>query len=437
MRLSPTTGKGLMGQGGGTISIDGVTPASLVGHPGGGWDWLDDTTCGGQADLGSGYLLRQLVLPNTLTVLDSTPSGVTDAATQFRAGNSKWAAFLTGGALQGVRSNIRARLPLAALGDINESGQMVVVQNYAADSGLVAYASSGAQLWVNSTSVLDGSNRLRSKNGSVAYQDTTSAWHLRNSATGALQSFAPRTDEVVAAMVPVLISGVIWVVELTNTQLTIRPATSANGFVLATSANLFNPDAVSMSAGNVRVGWSVTTGENPTDMRLADLNVTTSALSTGTTSSGSLVITAQPPATPSDLPVGPVEGGTTTANPQPRQQPVVDPKTGIGTRVYQKWWDQIIGAATAPPNLSQATGVLSPAQGGTGTTSGLTTLDGANLLDSTVDVQQLAPMFSPSQLIPAVDLTVQANTSAVVVRSLTLGTVVNVTLESGSRLRLL
>ena len=58
-------GKGLMGQGGGTISIDGVTPASLVGVPAGGWGWLDDTTCAGQADI-AGYLLRQLVLPNTL-----------------------------------------------------------------------------------------------------------------------------------------------------------------------------------------------------------------------------------------------------------------------------------------------------------------------------------------------------------------------------------
>jgi hypothetical protein len=153
-----------MGQGGGTISIDGVTPASLVGVPAGGWGWLDDTTCAGQADI-AGYLLRKLVLPNTLTVLDATPSGVTDAATQFRAGNNFWAAFLTGGALKGVRSNIRATLPNAALGDIDEVGQMVVVQNYTADSGLVSYSTSGSQLWVNSTTVLDGSNRLRSKTG--------------------------------------------------------------------------------------------------------------------------------------------------------------------------------------------------------------------------------------------------------------------------------
>lgn len=393
MRLSPTTGKILSGQGGGTIAIDGVTPASLVGHPGGGWGWLDDTTCGGQADLGSGYLLRQLVLPNTLTVLDATPSGVTDAATQFRAGNNFWAAFLTGGVLKGVRSNIRATLPNAALGDIDETGRMVVVQNYLSDSGLVSYATSGAQLWVNSTTVLDGSNRLRSKNGSVAYQDTSSNWHLRTTATGVLQSFAPRTGEVVAAMVPVTISGAVWVVELTNTQLTIRPATSSNGFVLATSANLFNPDAVSMSAGTVRVGWSVSTGELPTDMRVADLSVTTGSTTLGTTTSGTLVFGSPAAGTTGNFTVGPVEGGSLVSTKQPRKSAREDGKGFVGEaglRQYQAWWDIIAGQAVAPADLSQATGILDPAHGGTGTDTGLTVLDGGNLINGTVNYVALA-----------------------------------------------
>ena len=112
MRLSPTTAKGLMGVGGGTISIDGVVPPSLIGAPGGGWGWMDDGTCAGQADLGGGFSLFQLVLPNTITALD--PAG----ASQFRAGNSKWAASLN----PSVRSNILATLPLAGLGDIDETG---------------------------------------------------------------------------------------------------------------------------------------------------------------------------------------------------------------------------------------------------------------------------------------------------------------------------
>ena len=184
---------------------------------------------------------------------------------------------------------------------------------------------------------------------SVAYQDTTSAWHLLSATTGLTQSFAPRTDEVVAATVPVTISGATWVVELTGTKLTIRPSTSSNGYVLATSANLFNPDAVSLSAGTVRVGWSVTTGENPTDLRMADLTIGTGALSTGTTASGALVITPQPPATPSALPVGPVEGGSTSATKQPRKAMKEDGSGFVGAagaRQYQAWWDTLAGQAS-------------------------------------------------------------------------------------------
>ena len=359
MRLSPTTGQGVMGQGGGTLSIDGVTPASLVGATGGGWGWLDDTTCAGQADTGTGYTLYQLAQPNTLTVLDATSTGATDAAQNFRAGLSEWAAWMSGGVLKGTRSatvpfaggvtvGTCTVLPLTGLGDIDDSGRVFLIANYAGDAGIVAYTGAGAKLWTVSAGVLDGSNRIRAKNGSVAYQDTDSAWHLLSATTGVLQSFAPRTDEVVAMMVPVSISGSIWVVELTNTRLTIRPATSSNGYVLATSANLFFPDAVSLSAGTVRVGWSVTTGEAPTDMRLADLTIGTGGLSTGTTASGSLVITPQSPLTASNFPIGPIEGGgTLSALKQPRQALKADAFVGgeDGKRIYQKYWDQVAAQA--------------------------------------------------------------------------------------------
>src|SRR5262245_22748965 len=106
MRLSPTTGKLLGGVGGGSISIDGAVPASLAAYVGGGWGWLDDDTCGGQASLDTvQYQLKQLVVStDTLTNLEGTLFP-TDAATQFRAGNGNWAAFLAGGPSKGVRSN--------------------------------------------------------------------------------------------------------------------------------------------------------------------------------------------------------------------------------------------------------------------------------------------------------------------------------------------
>lgn len=370
-----------MGQGGGTLSINGVTPASLVGATGGGWGWLDDTTCAGQADTGSGYKLYQLAQPNTLTVLDATSTGTTDAAQNFRAANSEWAAWMSGGVLKGTRSatipfaggstvGTCTVLPVTGLGDIDDTGRAFLIANYAGDAGIAAYAAAGTQLWSVSTGVLDGSNRLRAKNGVVAYQDTSSAWHLRSATTGALQSFAPRTDEVVAMTVPVSISGAIWVVELTNTRLTIRPATSSNGFVLATSANLFFPDAVSLSAGTVRVGWSVTTGEAPTDMRLADLTVATGGWSSGTTASGSLVITPEAtPLPPAALPVGPIEGrSTTAATKQPRY--AMNEKTftdARGMATYQAWWDAINTAATGPIDPSRIVPPLPTAQPSFGT----------------------------------------------------------------------
>ena len=366
-----------MGVGGGTISIDGVVPPSLIGAPGGGWGWMDDGTCAGQADLGGGFSLFQLVLPNTITALD--PAG----ASQFRAGNSKWAASLN----PSVRSNILATLPLAGLGDIDETGRMTVVQNFGAGTGLVTYSAAGGTLWTQSSALTDPSNRLRSKNGSVAYQDGTGAWHLAATATGVLQSFAPRTGETVVYMVPVLIGTVLYVVELTNTQLTIRPATSPMGYVLGTGSTFFNADAVSLTSTSVRVGWSVTAGENPTDLRLADITLTSGMTTPGSTSSGPLVFGSAASGTTGSFTVGPVEGGSLSSTKQPRAAMKPD-GTGFqgsgGVRQYQAWWDTLAGQAVAPANLSQATGVLPPANGGTGGTSGLTVLDGGNILPGTI-----------------------------------------------------
>jgi hypothetical protein len=387
MRLSPTTGKSLMGVGSGTISIDGVPPPSLSGYAGGGWGWLDDDTCGGQAFIAGLWHLKQLVVStDTLTDLVATTSAG-DLAHQFRAGNGEWARFVAGGGIHSS-AGLGLTLPLAALGDMDPLGRVAVVQNYAADNGLVTYAANGAQLQVISTKVLAGTERLRTKDGVMAYQEPNLSWHLRDIASGALAAFAPRTDETIAQTVPISISGAIWVVEISGTKITLRPATSAQGYVLSTSPNLFNPDAVSLSAGTVRVAWSITTAENPTALRLADVNTTSAAFVSGSTASGSLVLTSEPDLTQSSLPVGPVEGGggAAGANTQPRYAIKAEPFVGgeDGKRTYQRYWDQIATAAFAPPDLSQATGVLDPDHGGTGGTGGLVDIDGANILPGTI-----------------------------------------------------
>jgi len=391
MRLSPLTGKAVMGIGSTAISINGVVPPALIGGLGGGWGWLDDDTLGGQFDSGGGNFLAQYVVStDTLSVLDPTPSGVTDAAQAFAAGNSKWAAFLSGGALKGVRSNILARLPQAGLGDVDEDGRLVVVQLASADNGIVSYASSGAKLATIAVQTFSG---IRAKSGVITNRNTTGEWHIRSIVTGVLQPFAPRTDEVVAGMVPIEISGVLYVVELTATKLTIRPAMSSNGFVLATSPNLFGPDAVSLSAGTVRVGWSVTTGEAPTDLRLIDLTISNATNSTGTTSGGSLVITPQSALSGAAFPTGAVEGQTSVISLQTVQhQPLIQPNSG--NRIDQVWLSALqrgMNAAGAGPNVSGASGVLQPPNGGTGTTTGLTVLNGQNLIPLSVPYPALAP----------------------------------------------
>jgi len=284
---------------------------------------------------------------------------------------------------------------LAGLGDIDALGRLAVVQNFAHDNGIVSYAANGSTLATVSTHVLDASGRLRTSGGTIAYQETVSAWHLRSIADGTLQSFAPRTDQLIVATVPVSISGTMWVVELSTTQLTLRPATSSNGYVLSTSANIFNPDAVSLSAGTVRVGWSITTAEGPTALRLADVTVTSGGFVSGSTSGGSLVLTPEPDLPGSNIPVGPVEGGTSLARKQPRHAAKLDAWNGTrGLAAYQRWWEEVAEQAASPANLSQATGMLSTANGGTGTTTGLSVLDGTNVIQDTTQLDT-AQSFGP------------------------------------------
>jgi hypothetical protein len=393
MRLSPTSGKGLMGQGSGNISIDGVIPASLAGYTGGGWGWLGDDICGGQAFTGGLWHLKQLVVStDTLTDLVATTSA-TDLAQQFRAGNGEWARFVAGGGIH-TSTGLGLTLPLAALGDMDSTGRLAVIQNYAADNGIVTYAANGSTLQTISTTVLAGTQRMRTNDGAVAYQETNTHWHLRDISTGSLLPFAPRTGATVVTIVPVSISGTLWVVELSTVDLTIRPATSSNGYVIETSPNIFFPDAVSLSAGTVRIGWSVTTGEGRFNMRIADLVTTDGGVSNGTTASGALVITPGSPISPSAMPVGPVEsGGSSLGRLQPRHALKADSFVGgaRGMATYQRWWEQVADQAF---NLSQATGTVSLAQGGTGTTTGLSVLNGGNVLTDTTQLDT-AQAFGP------------------------------------------
>lgn len=397
MRLSPTTGKGLLGIGTTSISINGVIPAGLTTLLGGGWDWLTDDLCGGQgsAVVPGGFRLYQYVpSTDTLSILDPVYNGGADVAQVFCGGNNNWARFVAGGGIH-TSASLGLTLPLAGLMDIDAAGRLLTVPNAAADTGLATYAANGASLATVSVHTF---SEARCKDGIVSNRNRDAeGWHLRSVADLTLQPFAPRTDELIVGMVPVVISGTTWVVELSATQLTLRPATSSNGFVLATSANIFGPDAVSLSAGTVRVGWSTTTGEGRLTMRLADVTVASGGFTSGTTAGGSLVLTPESDLPPSDLPVGPVENGSALlAKKQPRHAIKEDAFVGgaTGKRVYQRWWELVAESASINLSSGNVTGTLSAAMGGTGTTTGLTVLDGGSVIQDTTQLDT-AQSFGP------------------------------------------
>ena len=386
MRLN-TLGNAVYGSTASHVYFDGVQPTDLSGFtPGCKPCFIDDTHIGIGIDLGAGPSLYSVVTSTGVaSVVDSF------ASTSISGGNGVVCSFLTAGAHKGVRTNVGGfgPFPLAALGDTDETGLSVFVQNYQADSGLTTFADTGTALATLSVSLTPG-YIIRARNGNFGYQ--AQGGHIRSLTTGTLQAYAPQTTTPFE-IIPVQISGAQWVVEWTNANLVLRPATSSNGFVVASPGSaIFNPDAIELSPGVCRIGWCVNTAESQTSLRLADITIGTGGFDLGTTSGGGApVFTAQTPLTQSFVAVGPVEGGSTPALKQPRYAIKDDAFVGGegGKRIYQKYWDQISTQAFSQVNLTQATGVVDPAHGGTGVTTGLTVLDGANVLAGTMPLSAL------------------------------------------------
>lgn len=374
-------GNAVGGTAAGTVWIDGVDVACLVGHTAAvttGAAWIDTDDFALQTNIFVPLGLTKVkVSTNTATSIDSL------GTSKVAAGNGVVAAFLQDG-VSGVRWPLGgpATHPLGALGDVSPQGLSAIIQNYSAGTGVLTFAAGGSQLSSTSVTLAAGSE-IRAKDGIFAYRDAVGT-HLRSLTNGTLQSYAPRTGDITFQCIPITVSGQTWVVEAVGagvSTLSIRPTTSSNGFILATG-DTFSVDAVVVGS-EVWIGWSTTSGELKTNLRIAALTVGTGGLRTGTTASGSLVFTTQSPLTQSAFTIGPVEGGgTRNAALQPRYALKDDAFVGggDGKRIYQKWWDQTATQAAAPPNLSQGTGTVDPAHGGTGTTTGLTVLDGQNII---------------------------------------------------------
>ena len=389
-RLSPTTGRLLSGVGGssGNIAINGTVVPSLASAAGGGWDWFDEDTIGGQADLGAGYAIRQVVVStDTLSTLGS------GGATSFAAGHGIGAAFLSPGGVRPIKGAAWTTQTLGALGSIDRSGVTALIQNFQAGRGLQPFAANGSALPVVDVAIFGGSDVLI-REGLISAKDAQGVWHLYVATTGALAPFAARTDDTsIYRVVPVTIGGVLYVVETGGINTTIRPATSTMGFVLQTVAieDEFGVDAIEVSSGVARVCWAVNAGETPTSCRCVDFTPQTGSGAQGTTASGSLVFGSASGSRPSTFSVGPVQGGGgSLALTLPQHEPVVTDAKMITT----PWYGALLSmmrASGGPIDMSRLTGMLPPSQGGTGGTTGLSPLNGQNIIAGTIPCSAIQP----------------------------------------------
>jgi hypothetical protein len=369
-----------------TIYKDGVAVPSLSTANAGSWVWMDDDLIGGQADFGGGFKLYKVVVStDTLTNIDAVGANI------VAGGGSILLAFIAIGTYKGVRTTVPGfgPLPLAGLGDTSLEGLSAVIQNSQAGTGIITYSAAGSTLSSTSIALANGSE-IRAKSGLYAYRDSAGS-HLRTLPAGTLHAYAPRTDGLTFQLVPFIVGGVTWVVEaggVGGQTLTLRPATSSQGFVIATE-DTFGVDVCEVSAGVLRIGWCHTAGQVQTDLRMADVTLATGGLTTWSTSTGSLVSTVQPDISFSAFPVGPVEGSDffTSIN-LPQHQQVLK-QNGLIDPIWLVALQDGANAGVGMIDVNRLQGVVPPELGGTGVTTGLTVLDGQNLIVNSTPLSAL------------------------------------------------
>ena len=374
-----STGSAVMGIGGISLSIDGSVPPLFSGVQSGGWDWFDDGVLFGQADVGSGFRCY------TYTVATPAVPPVQVAASGGNvtaAGNSVWARFLTGGT--GVTTSYGGSYPLAALADVSPTGHVVLIQNYQAGRGIQVYSSLGVLQYTADVQINPQGN-ICLRGNVLTYRDAA-GWHLVDVSSGSAIAFTARTESI-NWMVPVTLTGGKIALLERSERLTIRYKDAVLGYVVQSTPNTFNPDAIELSAGIVRIAWSTTNGEGADNLQEMDLTLTNGVNQRGVVSGGTVVFSSRPALPTTSLPGTPVAGtdGTgTDAGPLGAilegiyRQPMVE-ASRIVVRPWYLFFLQIVRSLSEPTQASSISGVLGPTQGGTGVTTGLTQLNANNL----------------------------------------------------------
>jgi len=303
-----SSGSAVTGIAGGTIGIDGSRPAALASYVGGYWGWYDSTHIYGPASVSGGHWqVYKYQVGGTAALVAATVS-----PNAFAAGGTVWGAF-TAASPPVVDTSLavpHTAIAGAGLLDVSPDGEVCTVTAYASGMGITVYNSASATL-LSRPSVQLVSPYGRCRDHYLSYQDK-SGWHLVNVLTGATPDWFPRTDGVLI-VIPVLVGGVLWVVEAGAT-LTARPANKATGYVIETAPIFYSPDAVATSSSVLRMAYGRTAGEPPADLLETDLTIATGANTRGTVSGGTIVRTPGPVLTPTQFPVGPAEGDSLTSS---------------------------------------------------------------------------------------------------------------------------
>lgn len=391
-----------------TVSINGATPAALASYSAGcpfGPAWLTSTTIFYQNDGigGGGPYISESYNTGTTTRTTVSPLGLNQCA----AGNSKWATWL---ANAGVTTNIGSLGTIAGakLGDVSPDGELAIITDYQSGVGLKVYSAAGALL-LNDASVLIVGIVTRLRNHLLSYQ-ASDGWHLRD-VTGGAAPFAPRINESINWITPLVTASGKQLVLERSERLTLRYAAKPNGWELSAVPLTYDPDLIELSAGVVRIGWSGNQGESTDALTLMDLTLATGATQIGTVSGGGIVWAVGPTLEATTFEVGPVEGSTTGDLLAPIREPIADPKTQLlVTRPWARYFQNLNGAVDGtveaiaslpaiviPPSF----GVVSPASSDpivasqSGDTLNLTSKDGSIALKSNTLTKTLDLSLSP------------------------------------------
>lgn len=317
------------------LAVGGVVTANHESYEAIAPSWLSDTQIAYfSIGVGGGG-------PNQIRSYDTaamTTALLTAAdVTHFAAGASIWA----GNTTSGVVSNVPGATSLAGmfLGDVGtDDGSLAVIRDRATSLGLRVYSAAGATT-VDLDDVVVAFNRVHVRGGMVAYQ-VGATWQLRTVDDQDV-TYAARLDPI-NWLTPVLGDGdQLFCLErgfdatTTSDTLSVRygddPA--GTGYLIASGANLLNPDLVALSGGVLRIGWATTTGEAIGDVALAELKPAEGVIRYGTVSAGVFTWGAWETIDTTTFDVGPVTGLETTLTLPSQDHPFVD-RTGRITRPW-------------------------------------------------------------------------------------------------------